>query len=233
MKIYNNIGSKIINAIEFRRHKILMTQNTPLGDFYRAGGNSLLYKNLYLNDGSISWDVGGYHGDWSSEIMVRYGSNIEIFEPAPDYYNICKIKFNENKKVSIHPFGLSNSTKKMEFSLVDSGTSAFLQKKNNFIFTASVIDINDVLKASIVKGLVRSEDAAIGCIKINIEGGEYDVLERLIENNKLRLFRVILIQFHRQPEGYQKRYEKIINAMSMTHKCIWNYSMVWGRWDLL
>jgi hypothetical protein len=39
-----------------------------------------------LNAESLVLDVGGYRGDWALEILCKYGSRIEVFEPVPEFY---------------------------------------------------------------------------------------------------------------------------------------------------
>ena len=72
----------------------------------------------------------------------------------------------------------------------------------------------------------------IACFKLNIEGGEYDVLERMLETNDVSLCESLLIQFHRQPEGFESRYKTIVDALHKTHNQSWSYEMVWEKWVL-
>lgn len=68
--------------------------------------------------------------------------------------------------------------------------------------------------------------------ELNIEGGEYEVLESLIESSAVSQFRSILIQFHPQPTGWEARREKIVEQLRSTHDRIWCYPMVWEKWLL-
>ena len=70
----------------------------------------------------------------------------------------------------------------------------------------------------------------IACFKLNIEGAEYEVLERIISINKLEKCDSFLIQFHRQPQNYQSRYFKIKEDLEKTHNLIWGHEMVWEKW---
>jgi hypothetical protein len=60
--------------------------------------------------------------------------------------------------------------------------------------------------------------------------GEYEVLERMLETEKVALCDSLLIQFHKQPEGYGPRYKKIVAGLQKTHTQSWCYEMVWEKW---
>ncbi len=70
----------------------------------------------------------------------------------------------------------------------------------------------------------------IDLMKVNIEGGEYDVLERLIQTQRIKNVRSVLVQFHKFPCGYETRYQEVILELSKTHTLAWDYKMVWALW---
>jgi len=78
----SGLGSRIIAAIEQRQERNRLQDRSGLGDFYRNGGNTQLYRDLPLNEADIVLDVGGYHGEWTSGIMIRYGCRSIVFEPV-------------------------------------------------------------------------------------------------------------------------------------------------------
>ncbi|MGH8977302.1 MAG: FkbM family methyltransferase, partial [Acidimicrobiia bacterium] len=66
--------------------------------------------------------------------------------------------------------------------------------------------------------------------KVNIEGGEYDLFDRLIETVWLARIRILLIQFHEwHPNAYARR-RAIRRAFSRTHDEVWDYPFVWEMW---
>lgn len=67
----------------------------------------------------------------------------------------------------------------------------------------------------------------IDLMKINIEGGEYELLEEIISQNYQNKIRNILIQFHNLSEDPIKRREKIIKKLSETHQIKFSYDFVW------
>ncbi len=232
MRPWSGLGSRIVTAIEQRQDRNRLSDPGPMGDFYRNGGNALLYAALPLTETDWVLDAGGYHGEWTAGILAHYGCRSEIFEPVPAFVQVCRDLFARNGRVRLHEAAIGATNTTVTFSLADVGTSAFVAGESSNSFEARVIGISDFLQQ---RGYVDSptdRPGAIGCLKLNIEGGEYEVLEALLATGEIGRFRCLLIQFHRQPADYEQRYQQIIAALATTHERIWGYPMVWERWDL-
>ena len=74
----------------------------------------------------------------------------------------------------------------------------------------------------------------IDLIQINIEGGEYDLLEWMIETGYILNVQNIQIQFHDKKEiNAEKRMKDIQLALKRTHICEQAYRpYVWEKWVL-
>jgi hypothetical protein len=65
---------------------------------------------------------------------------------------------------------------------------------------------------------------------VNIEGGEYDLFDRLIDIGWLPRVRSVLVQFHEwHPQAYRRR-RAIRRALRRSHDEAWNYPFVWELW---
>ena len=53
VRAWNGLGGRIIAAIQDRAERKHLAAPGPIGDFYRAGGNSLLYQNLPLGQDDL------------------------------------------------------------------------------------------------------------------------------------------------------------------------------------
>jgi hypothetical protein len=89
------------------------------------------------------------------------------------------------------------------------------------------VTIVDVAGAFDELGLDR-----IDLLKLNIEGGEYDVLDRLHETGRLPRIDQILVQFHEWHPHAHRRRRAIRAALRDTHVEEWDYPWVWERWRL-
>lgn len=232
MRSWSGLGNRIVTAIEARQARNRLRDPSPLGDFYRHGGNTKLYTGLPLTEADWVLDAGGYHGEWTAGILARYGCRSEVFEPAPAFAQICSELFEQNHRVRLHPVALGASNRKVSFSFAEAGTSVFGTGDVATGFEAQVVNISDYLQQMRECDCLKDKSGAIGCLKLNIEGGEYEVLEQLLATGEIRLFRCLLIQFHCQPADYEARYQAITTNLAATHRRIWVYPMVWERWDM-
>ena len=220
-----NLGQTIIDVIESRRDKQRKLQPGALGQFWRDGGNHLLY-DLPVTPGGVVIDAGGYKGEWSAEMMARFGCRTKIFEPVPALAERCNQLFKKNPLVQVFNAALGGENRKALLNVLDDGTSEHRADDGITVqhVEAEVIDIARVFD--------DLGGARVACLKLNIEGGEYEVLERMAKANKLTFCDSLLIQFHRQPVGYETRYQSIVEILSKHHRRLWSYEMVWDKWVL-
>jgi len=216
-----SLGQRIVNAIEARRDRKRKSAPGPHGDFYRHGGNELLY-DVPVTTGSLVIDAGGYEGEWTATMIARYGCRSEVFEPVPSYADHCKRLFGRNTLVRVHAAALGGSSRMTKFSFAANGTSEFRNTEDSNFIEASVVDVSQVFD--------QLGDEPVACLKLNIEGGEYEVLERLLDTNQISCCKSLLIQFHHQPEGWEQRLKDIEARLQATHAREWSYPIVWEKW---
>ena len=72
-----------------------------VAQWYRDDGDKTHRLNYDLNKDSIVFDLGGYEGQWSSDIYGMYCCNIFIFEVVPEYAMHISKRFEKNEKVKI------------------------------------------------------------------------------------------------------------------------------------
>ncbi len=192
--------------------------------WYKDKGDDNLRLNYNLNKNSIIFDIGGYLGDFTEKISKKFDSKIYLFEPNLEFYEKCLNKFRNNKNIICFDFGLGNISG--EFSLSDnneaSSTVRILEKdKTKKIKIKKISDVIEGLKIN-----------KIDLMKINIEGGEYDLLFCLIEKDLISRINNLQIQFHSFVPNAKNNREKIINLLKKTHKNDWSYYFMWENWSL-
>ena len=232
MRPWRGLGGRIITAIQGRAERKRQAAPGPIGDFYRAGGNCLLYEELPLDEEDLVIDAGGYEGEWTAGILTRYGCHSEVFEPVPSFAEHCRIQYRHNARVRVHQAALGGSNRTTQFTLAENGTSEFRRPADATQFEARVQAISDVLSTLDAAQRIQPGAVAVGVLKLNIEGGEYEVLESLLETGSITRMRCLLIQFHRQPADYEQRYAAIVEGLQATHKRVWGFPMVWEKWVL-
>ncbi len=82
--------------------------------------------------------------------------------------------------------------------------------------------------------IARFIDKEIALVKINIEGGEYQLIQYMISKGLMKFIKHLQIQFHIvESFNWRYRYEKICTELSFTHKISWRYPFVWESWERL
>lgn len=193
--------------------------------FRDKGDETLRFNYPSLNSDSIVFDVGGYVGDFAESIHRKYGCTVYIFEPHPKFYQKCIERFRDNAKIIPLMYGLSS--KSGQFSLSDSvDGSSFLnvQKKGKSTIDCEVRDFFAVAKTLDV--------SHVNLMKINIEGGEYPLMEHIVDSQRLDIVDCYQIQFHDFAENAVERRTKIVEALKHSHRRTWCYEFVWENWEV-
>lgn len=221
-RIRSMAGRGLSRSLRFWRVTILRRPR-PIDRWIADRGDQTLRLNYPLSSSSVVVDVGGFQGDWSEQILNRHGCNIHIFEPVSAYRQNISRRFGGCAAVSIYPFGLSNTRALTQIAVLGDASSVFVdgQQRGEMI---ELRDAAEILEPLRIHG--------IDLIKINIEGGEYDLLTRMIDTGIARACRDIQVQFHPWiPEAAGRR-KAIQEALSRTHSLTWEYPFVWENWRL-
>ncbi len=188
---------------------------------------STLRYEYDLNENSVVLDVGGYEGDFASEIYSRYRCKIYVFEPVKKYVDILNKRFRQNPSVITLAKGLGAKNEEHTIHVMDEASSYNRSASIHKQGSPEKINIIDV------KEFVRENTLTkIELIKINIEGAEYDLLDRMIECNFIPLCTNLQIQFHDFYPDYSMRYQKIKSVLEKTHRLTYCYPFVWENWLL-
>ena len=88
----------------------------------------------------------------------------------------------------------------------------------------------DVQIRDIVDAWQALELGRVDLMKINIEGAEFPLLERMADAGLLEQVDTFLIQFHEWHPGAYHRRRKIRRALATTHTLEWDYHFIWEKW---
>lgn len=176
--------------------------------------------NYNLNENSIVFDLGGYHGEWTQKIYQKYNCFVYVFEPITELYEAIVEKFKSFEKIKVFNFGLSDVDKKINITLSNDGSSFYISGGNQI----------ECEVKSISKFIKENDLSNIDLIKINIEGDEYPVLKSLLDNNQIEIFKDIQVQFHEFIPNARLLRKELQDRISNTHKLTYNYEFVWENW---
>ena len=210
------VGAKYIRSGQ------LTPQEIRVQPWIRDNGDRTHRLQYDLSEQDIVIDLGGYEGQWASDIFSMYCCQIYIFEPVPEYAKNIQKRFAKNKHIKIYQFGLASENIKTRISVTGDSSSSYKSGDN-------MVDIQ-LMKAS--DFLESNKTHFINLLKINIEGGEYDLLEHLILTNLISKIQNIQIQFHDFFPDAKERMNKIQESLARTHKLTYQYEFVWENWIL-
>ena len=190
--------------------------------WFKDQGDTTLRLNYDLDETSLVFDLGGYKGQWTSDIVAMYCCKIHVFEPVIGFAEQIEKRFYKNPNILVHRLGLSNKTKSVKIAVSEDGSSIF--KHGNDLREIRLVLAYDFLKD---KGISK-----IDLMKINIEGGEYDLLDHLIDSGLIRRIKNIQVQFHDFVPNAEKRMAGIQAGLEKTHMLTYQYPFVWENWRI-
>jgi FkbM family methyltransferase len=189
----------------------------------RENGAQRLYDYAAMPSGAVVFDFGGYKGEWADRVLAHQGQSIlHVFEPHPGFAAELSAKYTNDARVNVYDYGLG----------AQNGEIALSDEKNA---SSAVADHAKGLAAKIVsvaQFFANTDIPKIDLVKMNIEGGEYDLLPALIESGVIKRMDRLQVQFHLFEPGMIAQREAIRTQLEATHDCVWCYPFVWEEWRL-
>ena len=218
-----SISDKIINFIQNRRLRVEKNYPGEFGRFFKDGGMDTLLNHIKISEKSVVVDVGSFKGEFAEKILLKFGSNLILLEPLINEYNILKKKFFLNEKIKLINKALSNHNKRA-YLLNESINSLITDKNSSNVIKVDCIDVKDLFDGKL----------NIDLIKLNVEGSEYEKIEKLINLKYLTKCKNYLIQFHHKDnkEFYSRKKNIEKNFIDNKFLKIASYEYVWELWIL-
>ncbi|HHT9158243.1 MAG TPA: FkbM family methyltransferase [Candidatus Brocadiaceae bacterium] len=188
--------------------------------WYADGGDYEFRFAYNLTKDSMVLDLGGYQGQWASDIFSRYCCKIIIFEPVSEYAKQISKRFACNEKIQVLQCGLGGRAREDIISISGDGSSMF--GNANIKESIQIIDVASWIREQNI--------TSIDLMKINIEGGEYELLDRLIETDLIGIVKNLQVQFHNISRNSTVHMELIQERLHRTHSLTYQYKFVWENW---
>jgi len=192
--------------------------------WFRDKGDETLRLDYPLDAGSCVVDVGGFQGDFADAINRRFDCPVVIFEPVPAFFAHCAQRFVSNAKIRVVDCGLGAMDGSLPIEVAEDASSFNRSIPSAMVETVKLRRADAILTELGLDG--------IDLMKINIEGGEYDLLWALIESGWIARIRYLQVQFHNFVPDAAARRDAIRAKLGETHREMWNYEFVWESWCL-
>jgi FkbM family methyltransferase len=197
--------------------------NEALKAWHADRGDRELRLTYDLDEKSLVFDLGGYEGQWASDIFGKYKCSVWIFEPSHLFHKRIVSRFSHNTSMTVFNFGLSN--RDGELKLYES------EDASSVVHDKALTNKFEVIQLRSADSFLQEKNIRqIDLMKINIEGAEYDLLDHLIETGWISKVVNVQIQFHNFFDNAGQRMETIQNALARTHKPTYQYKFVWENW---
>lgn len=172
-----------------------------------------------LRPGDVVMDAGGFRGDWTAEVLrLQPEARVFVYEPVKEFHRGLVGRFASRENVEIENIGLAgNDCERTVMVAGDRSGALYGQgtpEKCLFVDVAEEVG-----------------DDEIALLKLNVEGDEYEILERLIESGKIGQIRRLVIQFHHEGiAGAAAMRDAVRAKLEATHQEAWCDLWRWEGW---
>lgn len=175
----------------------------------------------HLGPQSVAFDFGGYQGEWAAEMYRKFGCTVHVFEAHPAFAADLERRFRAEPAIHVHAFALASGDGALSLSDDDDASSARLAEGEGIAGR----------RVSVERFFAEHRIERIDVAKMNIEGGEYDLLPALLTRSQAPPLGTLLVQFHKYEAGDVAAREAIRAMLAATHSCDWCYDFVWEQWS--
>ena len=178
-----------------------------------------------LSESSLVLDAGAYHGDFISWCRDRWRCDVYAFEPTKVFYENVVRRFVDDTHVRVFHYGIGACTETVPIAIKGDATSAYFDSHQSG--NIETVQLKDVVEVFAGLGALEAD-----LFKINIEGGEYSRLKRMLDTGLVARVRYFQVQYHgigAGPEGPAVARGRIRARLSETHKEEWCVNG--GQWE--
>lgn len=190
-------------------------------DWEHRRGDHTLRLDYPLGPDSMVVDVGGFRGQWASDIYSRFRCRVLVFEPVPEFARLLAERFAANQDIEIIAFGLAGRSRREDMQLSGDASSAY--RSDGRRVSVNLVEAGAYFEQRAI--------SAIDLLKINIEGGEYELLEHLLDRDWMGRIDHLQIQFHDVVPRADARAASIQRRLGDTHTCVWSCPPLWESWS--
>lgn len=209
-----------MDFIKNQLRKALMALQWPLTKNLRYDLQTEKILRGLLSKQMSCVDVGAHKGE-IIDLLQKFAPNGVhfAFEPIPSLYK--KLRERANDRLVVYPYALSNKEGQTSFHLVKSDPAYSGIKQRQYKNSKPDLEIIDV-EVRQLKHVLPADRAPIGLIKIDVEGGELDVMKGADDILRLDKPHVIFECGKGASEFYDNTPEMVFDFLDDLDYCIYS-----------
>lgn len=173
-----------------------------------------------LNADSVALDCGGYEGKWAAGIYEKYGCTIHVLEPVKQFFEQIVRRFAGVPRIKLYNWGIGEISGYSSFGIRADSTGAWADAPEpEVVHIKSVEEVFDYLKLD-----------RVDVMKVNIEGGEWEVVPALISSGLILRVANLQVQWHPVGKGSEEKFAALQQRLAMTHSLTFDAGWVWQNW---
>lgn len=183
-----------------------------------------------LTPDSLVVEIGGYKGAFAKTMAEKYGCRVLSFEPVKAFYDEAMLSFMLpplSERVRMENCGIAGTKRRETFYVHGELTGPAAQGDP---VEVQLMDVRQLFYHP------WTEDRVADVLSLNCEGGEYEILETLLDHGLLGFFTNLQIQFHSVALGAKNRRDSIRNRLRITHRPSWEIpdamDCTWDGWEI-
>jgi FkbM family methyltransferase len=214
-------------AVDRGRWVLASDRDRRVIEWVRGGYGRTLGLDYPLGPDSLVLDVGGYEGQWASDLFSRYCCRVEVFEPVSTFADAIQRRFEHNARISVHRVGLAATDRREQLFTRGPGSSLF-RAPGAVLDSAGSVEQIQLVAAD--RFFQEHGYSVVDLMAVNIEGGEYELLEHLIDAGLVSRITDIQVQFHDFVPDARRRMHAIQQRLTRTHELTWQREFVFENW---
>lgn len=204
-----------------------MWQQETVDQWFKDGGDQKFRIDHYKDElvgQKLIVEVGACDGVFTRKLALAFPDALIIaFEPIKMLAEVAAARLKMYENVSIYSVGLS----------VNGGTKAMTEEGPASRITSNPFGRDqsvDTWSVGFFFDTLTNKNYCIDLLVLNIEGAEYDILDRILAMQLQRRVNNFQIQFHDYIDNASERMENIQNKLSETHELTYQYPFCFENW---
>lgn len=207
-------------GIEFKNRfsDYCMSIETPREAVYQQSLELIELEDI--NSESVVLDLGSNYGDFL-KALAPAGCTIHSFEPHPMFYGKILESYGKYDNITFHKKAAwnRNEVKKFYFKnspTAENGGATLMSEKTNITNLSLYKEVECIDISELIQSIGH-----IDVLKMDVEGAEYEILNRIYETGALKCIKSIYFEDHerKMPSArYSTLKQEVINNFSSVNK---------------